>query len=764
MEDLEDLITTIIVLALLVGVGYMVYRWLKPPPENEPIGIVTRKQDVVQHGRNEGSLREVSGTEDLYRDDVLRVSDGGEGLLDFGDELQLRLFNDTGLNITEWEEPPDRPPIASFFVHKKGGCTGKVYEGAKATIITPTGVEVTVLGTRFFVIYNHHTEQTAAGNFDGTVEVASGGSSVSLKVGYYVVANADQPPGQQHKIPFTMDEFERRARDLKSPVNAFGETAGWKEVVVEKPVIKTVIVEKEVVVKETVVVEKEVVITPTPPPPTPTPVTGPDTDAGVTPGLTYTVHLGDSLESLAEKFLGNASAAAAIIYYTNLKHAEDPTYAFLSSAALSSQDFFHPGCKIYIPGEEEAAKFLEARVAGAVTVLGVWGGDEFDAFSEAVAPFTKETGIEMEFESVSWEDLPAMLTAWVEAGNPPDIAILPPGQMYELAEKGVLVDISTFMDMEQLHSDYAQTWLNLGSYRGALYSIPIGVRNKSLIWYNPTAFAEAGYEVPTAWDELIALSYQIVADGGVPWCIGVESGAASGWPATDWIEDIMLRTAGPEIYDKWVAHEIPWTDPAIETAWEYFGQIAANEDYVYGGTTAVLVTNFVDSPAPMFDSPCGCYMHRQASWITGIFPEGLVAGEDYDFFPFPPIDPAYGTPVLGWASLIVMFNDTPQARAFMEYLATPTPEAQWIWAARGWLLSPNKWLSPDVHPDVYPDALTMKMAEMVFEAEVFRFDASDLMPEAVWGSFWKSTLDYISGEDLDMVLATIEASAVEAYK
>lgn len=394
---------------------------------------------------------------------------------------------------------------------------------------------------------------------------------------------------------------------------------------------------------------------------------------------------------------------------------------------------------------------------GAVTVLGVWGGDELAAFQEAVFPFTEETGIGMAFEGT--RDMAAILTTRVEAGNPPDLAILPnPGQMHELAVQGVLVDISTFMDVDQLKGDYAQAWLDLASQEGTLYGIFYKVANKSLIWYNPKAFTAAGYEVPGTWDELIALSDQIVADGKAPWAIGLESGAASGWPATDWIEDIMLRTAGPEVYDKWVAHEIPWTDPAIKKAWETFGQIVGNKDYQYGGSTGTLATSFGDAPVPLFDDPPGAYLHRQASFITGFFPEGLVAGEDYDFFPFPPIDPQYGTPVLGGADLIVMFNDTPQARALVEYLAGPEPQE--VWAAKGGFISPNKRVSLDA----YPDELTRKMAKMVVEAEIFRFDASDLMPAAVGaGSFWTGTLDYVGGKDLDTVLGEIEASAVDAY-
>jgi alpha-glucoside transport system substrate-binding protein len=259
---------------------------------------------------------------------------------------------------------------------------------------------------------------------------------------------------------------------------------------------------------------------------------------------------------------------------------------------------------------------------------------------------------------------------------------------------------------------------------------------------------------------LIALSDKIVADGGTPWSIGVESEAASGWPATDWVEDIMLRVAGPDIYDKWVNHEIAWTDDSVKEAWELFGEIVLNENYVYGGTTGVLTTNFGEAAAPLFTDPPGAYMHRQASFITGFFPEGLEAGTDYDFFPFPSVNQEYGVPVLGGADLIVMFNDREETREFMKYLASSEPQE--IWAAKGGgFISPNKAVSLDA----YPDDLTRKMAEMVVSAEVFRFDGSDLMPAAVGsGSFWTGTLDFIGGENLDAILAEIEESAVDAYK
>ncbi|MDD3631921.1 MAG: extracellular solute-binding protein, partial [Atribacterota bacterium] len=190
-----------------------------------------------------------------------------------------------------------------------------------------------------------------------------------------------------------------------------------------------------------------------------------------------------------------------------------------------------------------------------VTVMAVWTGAEADAFLKMVAPFEEETGIKVEFTGT--RDLPTILTTRVEAGNPPDVSVMPnPGQMQEFARDGKLIDLSTFMDMGALKSDYSDAWLDLGSYQGKIHAIFISADLKSLVWYNPKAFAAAGYAIPGTWDELMTLSDKMIADGNTPWAIGLESGAASGWPGTDWIEDIMLRIASPETYDAWVDHKI----------------------------------------------------------------------------------------------------------------------------------------------------------------------------------------------------------------
>jgi alpha-glucoside transport system substrate-binding protein len=404
---------------------------------------------------------------------------------------------------------------------------------------------------------------------------------------------------------------------------------------------------------------------------------------------------------------------------------------------------------------------MPVNAQGSVTVMGVWTGAEAEAFQKMVAPFEEETGIKVEFTGT--RDLPAILTTRVQAGNPPDVSAMPnPGQMLQFAKEGRLVPLASFMDRETLLTQYSDAWLDLGSYDGELYSIFISADLKSMVWYSPKAFAAAGYEVPSTWEELMALSDKMVADGNTPWAIGLESGAASGWPGTDWIEDIMLRIASPETYDAWVNHEIAWTNETVMRAFEIFGDITQNSEYVYGGPNAVLTIPFGDSADALFTDPPNAYMHRQATFIKGFilehFPD-LVPGEDFDFFPFPAIEEEYGTPALGAADMLAMFNDTPEARAFMEYVASA--KAQGIWVGELGKLAPNK----KVDPSIYPDDITRKAADFLGEASVFRFDGSDLMPAAVGsGSFWTGILDYVSGEDLENVLMQIETSALDAYR
>ena len=413
------------------------------------------------------------------------------------------------------------------------------------------------------------------------------------------------------------------------------------------------------------------------------------------------------------------------------------------------------------------AMVLVLSLVGAVGILGfaqkqvviavVWSGVELQAFEETLIPFEQDTGIDVVVESVG-RDLPAVLVTRLAVGNPPDLAGMPnPGQMKEFANQGALVALDGIVDF----SESSKAFIDLAKVDDRVYGLFISADLKSLVWYSPKAFAAKGYEVPTSWPAMIELCNKIVADGGTPWALGMESGAASGWVGTDWVEDIMLRTAGPDLYDKWVSHEISWTHPAVKKAWEYFGQIVQQPNYIYGGAPGALMIFFGDSPNALFTDPPAAYMHRQATFIQSFILNanpGLVAGEDYDVFPFPPISPIFGNPLLGAGDLISAFNDTAETRALLNYLASA--EAQGIWCKALGKLAVNK----TVDPSIYPDPITVNAAEMLANAEVFRFDGSDLMPAAVGaGTFWSGVLDFVSGIPLDTVLASIEASAIDAY-
>jgi alpha-glucoside transport system substrate-binding protein len=398
-----------------------------------------------------------------------------------------------------------------------------------------------------------------------------------------------------------------------------------------------------------------------------------------------------------------------------------------------------------------------------ITFLTVWSGeDELPNWENMVAPFTEATGCTIESEST--RDLNAVLTTRVEAGNPPDITAAPSASTMRTFIADGDVAALDFLDMDRMQEQFGDVWLNLGTIDGTLYSIYVRAAIKSLVWYSPPNFDAAEYEVPATWDDLLALCDQIVDDGSTCFSIGLESGAASGWPATDWIEDIMLRTASLETYDAWISHDIEWTSPEVTRAWETFGDIVGNADYQFGGSAGTLATGFGDAPCPLFTDPPGAYLHRQASFIQSFImscPGGdsLVPGEDFDFFGFPTIDEMYGNPGLGAADSFVVFNDNENTRALVEFLTQPEAMAGWL-EGGGSGIAINKAFPMDL----YPDVLTRRAAEVLAGVDAFRYDASDQMPGDVNQAFWTGTLDFVSDpSSLPDILNTIEGVADEAY-
>ncbi|GAA4405851.1 ABC transporter substrate-binding protein [Fodinibacter luteus] len=381
---------------------------------------------------------------------------------------------------------------------------------------------------------------------------------------------------------------------------------------------------------------------------------------------------------------------------------------------------------------------------------------------ESYKPFEECTGVTVKYEGS--KEFEAQLPVRVKGGNAPDIAYLPqPGLLQTMVATGA-VKPAPEETAANVDKWFGEDWKAYGTVDGTFYAAPLGANVKSFVWYSPSAFADKGYQVPTTWAELLTLSDKIAADNTdgttKPWCAGIESGDATGWPATDWMEDVMLRTAGPETYDKWVNHEIPFNDPAVATALAEVGKILKNDKYVNGGlgdVKTIASTAFQDAGLPILDGTC--YMHRQASFYAANWPEGTKVAEDGDVWAFYfPAQDATAHPVLGGGEFVAAFADRPEVKAFQTFLSSDTwanLKADTTPDIGGWL-SANKGL--DIEKLKTPiDKLS---AEQLQDPNaVFRFDGSDLMPGAVGsGTFWKGMTDWITGKGDQEVLDYIEQS------
>jgi alpha-glucoside transport system substrate-binding protein len=354
----------------------------------------------------------------------------------------------------------------------------------------------------------------------------------------------------------------------------------------------------------------------------------------------------------------------------------------------------------------------------------------------------------------------------VAAGNPPDLAAAPsPTLLTNFAKQGKVVALDSIVDMTKLKAENAKTWLDLGAPTGdgKLYQIYSWVSLKGLIWYNPKNFQAKSYNIPNSWDSLISLQGAIKSGGTTPWCIGLESGAASGWPGSDWVKEIVLSQAGPTVYDNWWQGKQKWNSPEIKQAWTTWGTILGpGGSNVYGGPKTMASTSFTDAGTPMFQTPPKCYMHNQASFITSFFKSAnpsVVAGTDYNFFPLPDITPQYAGAHVVAGDAWSMFKDTPQARKMIQYLTTPA--AQEIWVKRGGKISPNTKVSLDS----YPDQLSKSTAQILVNTKIGKYDAGDLMPADMKNAYWSAVLKFAADQTkLDTYLNDLDKIQATAYK
>ncbi|MFZ4718709.1 MAG: ABC transporter substrate-binding protein [Ilumatobacteraceae bacterium] len=370
----------------------------------------------------------------------------------------------------------------------------------------------------------------------------------------------------------------------------------------------------------------------------------------------------------------------------------------------------------------------------------------------AYQPLVDCTGVEIKWEGT--DQFETEINVRLEGGNAPDVIDFPqPGLLAATARKGFLKEFPADL-AKHVQEDFISGWDTYGTVDGKIYGIPGRSNIKSLVWYSPKAFADKGYKVPESLDDLKSLSDQIVKDGSTPWCVGAESGVATGWVLTDWMEDMMLRINGEKVYDQWVNHEIPFNDAKVKTVADAVGAYVKNADYLGGDALvkAIATTKFQDGGLPILTGDC--FMHRQASFYASLWPEGTKIGPDGDinifYLPSPAGGPKY---MLGAGDLYSAGSDKPETFDVLKYTGSADYQIQ--------IVNKRKELSPNKNIDfaTITDPFTKQLSELQGGADVFRFDGSDQMPGAVGaGTFWTEITKWVVGGSTDDFLNNVEKS------
>lgn len=375
------------------------------------------------------------------------------------------------------------------------------------------------------------------------------------------------------------------------------------------------------------------------------------------------------------------------------------------------------------------------------------GVDEATGIQRALDVFAAETGIEITHTGA--RDFSDQINAQAVGGNPPDIGMFPqPGKVRDFASQGYLLPLDPAVDAA-VRPQWPAGTLETYSVDGVAYALQTKTDLKSIVWYNTQVFADGGYEIPTTLTELFDLSAQMIADGQTPWCIGIESGPATGWTFTDWMEDMMLRLEGPEAYDEWTANTLKFSDPRVVAVGDAILNVwnTPGNTYAAGGSIAA-TAHSADNGPPLADGTCA--MVRQASFFAAFLPEGTPVGPDgqVDTFYFPAAD-ASSSPVLTAGNSAAAFRDAPEVWAVMEYLGS-TQYAEERQKAQREIKGGDAsgFLTANLGVDLTLwNELEGGFISILASADPARFDGSDLMPAAVGsGSFWTEGTSAVNGD------------------
>jgi alpha-glucoside transport system substrate-binding protein len=422
------------------------------------------------------------------------------------------------------------------------------------------------------------------------------------------------------------------------------------------------------------------------------------------------------------------------------------------------------------PAAQPKSKVKPATLTGDCAAFGKYGsypGKTVTMYASITDPegsrlekswtqFEKCTGIKIQYTAD--KEFESALKTKVQGGNAPDIAIMPqPGLLQTFATSGKLKPASDAVTTEA-EGNWVKSWIDYATVDGVFFGSPMSANLKSLVWYSPKSFKKFGYTVPTTWDDMLKLSDKMVADGNKPWCVGIESGVATGWPLTDWMEEVMLRLHGPDVYDKWVNHEIPFNDPQVLDVIKMVGDIVKNPKYTNAGigdVKSIATTAFQKGGLPIEKGKC--QLHAQASFYGANWDKGYKIGPTDDLYAFyePPISDKFGKPIEGGGEFITAFTDRVEVEATQLYLASGEWATSRVKVNPGWNSANQK-----VDKSAFTDPVDKLSAELLTDpTATFRFDGSDAMPAAVGsGTFWTQMTQWVLGQSDKTTLDKIEAS------
>jgi alpha-glucoside transport system substrate-binding protein len=428
--------------------------------------------------------------------------------------------------------------------------------------------------------------------------------------------------------------------------------------------------------------------------------------------------------------------------------------SFTAAAALGAVAVLTAGC---LSEEGGGGGGGSSNTSNTIEVMYAFSGGQEEGFQAEVEAWAAENDVNVEFSQTG--NFNQLINTRVQGNDAPDVALFPqPGIMKDMAAQDLLADLSEVVDEGELEQ-HVQGVLETGQVDGTQYAVPMSINVKSIVFYPKGPFEAAGYEIPETYDDLVALSDEIAGTGTTPWCFGIESEAATGWPATDWVENLYVINNGAEAYNDWVNHETPFNDPSVVETLEQMEALLLEDGMTNGGRQSVASNNFNTAANPMFDEPPGCFFYRQGNFVAqeGGFPEEVLADLDNTVGVFAmPGQSAEDKPVLGGGDLAGIFSkDNESAQKLVQFLASAdfgTTE----YAGSG------NWISPRTDFDVslYPNETWRTIADIAYQSTDFVFDGSDQMPGEVGsGSFWREMTAWISGgQDVKTTVDNIESS------